>query len=47
MGEIGKAVTELAPAGKVFVHGEYWDAAALQPCRRERRCGWPPSRGWC
>ena len=30
VGEIGKAVTELAPAGKVFVHGEYWDATALQ-----------------
>jgi membrane-bound serine protease (ClpP class) len=28
VGEIGKAVTELAPAGKVFVHGEYWDATA-------------------
>jgi membrane-bound serine protease (ClpP class) len=31
VGEIGTAVTELAPAGKVFVHGEYWDAIAIQP----------------
>jgi len=31
IGEIGSAVTELAPAGKVFVHGEYWDAVSLGP----------------
>jgi membrane-bound serine protease (ClpP class) len=31
IGEIGKAITELAPDGKVFVHGEYWNAAAAQP----------------
>jgi membrane-bound serine protease (ClpP class) len=31
IGEIGSAITELAPAGKVFVHGEYWDAVSLQP----------------
>jgi len=28
VGQVGSAVTELAPAGKVFVHGEYWDAVA-------------------
>ena len=28
IGEIGSAVTDLAPAGKVFVHGEYWNAVA-------------------
>jgi membrane-bound serine protease (ClpP class) len=28
MDEIGEARTALAPAGKVFVHGEYWDAVA-------------------
>jgi membrane-bound serine protease (ClpP class) len=28
VGEIGEAVTDLAPAGKVFVHGELWDAMA-------------------
>ena len=28
IGEIGSAITALAPQGKVFVHGEYWDAVA-------------------
>ncbi len=28
IGETGAAVTELAPEGKIFVHGEYWDAVA-------------------
>jgi membrane-bound serine protease (ClpP class) len=28
IGEIGKAQTDLAPEGKVFVHGEIWDAEA-------------------
>jgi membrane-bound serine protease (ClpP class) len=31
IGETGSALTELAPAGKVFVHGEYWDAVATRP----------------
>jgi membrane-bound serine protease (ClpP class) len=31
IGEIGAAITELAPAGKVFVHGEYWDAVSASP----------------
>jgi membrane-bound serine protease (ClpP class) len=31
IGETGSAVTELAPEGKVFVHGEYWNAVAPQP----------------
>jgi membrane-bound serine protease (ClpP class) len=26
VGEVGKALSELAPEGKVLVHGEYWDA---------------------
>jgi membrane-bound serine protease (ClpP class) len=29
--EIGVARTALAPAGKVFVHGEYWDAVSSAP----------------
>jgi membrane-bound serine protease (ClpP class) len=29
--ERGVARSELAPSGKVFVHGELWDAAAEQP----------------
>jgi membrane-bound serine protease (ClpP class) len=31
MDEIGEARTALAPSGKVFVHGEYWDAVANAP----------------
>ncbi|SPF47840.1 Nodulation efficiency protein NfeD (fragment) [Candidatus Sulfopaludibacter sp. SbA4] len=31
IGETGAAVTELAPAGKVIVRGEYWDAVSLSP----------------
>jgi membrane-bound serine protease (ClpP class) len=31
IGEIGIAETALAPAGKVFVHGELWDAVSAVP----------------
>ncbi|MFZ0685143.1 MAG: nodulation protein NfeD [Terriglobales bacterium] len=31
IGEIGTAETQLAPAGKVFVHGELWDAVSTTP----------------
>ena len=31
IGLTGNAIGELAPAGKVFVHGEYWDAVAVRP----------------
>jgi membrane-bound serine protease (ClpP class) len=31
LNEIGKAWTPLAPEGKVFVHGEYWDAVSSSP----------------
>lgn len=31
LNEIGEARTALAPAGKVFVHGEYWDAESSAP----------------
>jgi membrane-bound serine protease (ClpP class) len=31
VGQLGSAVTELALTGKVFVHGEYWDAVAQRP----------------
>lgn len=30
IGEIGKARTDLSPEGKVFVHGEIWDAEASE-----------------
>jgi len=31
LNEIGEARTALAPAGKIFVHGEYWDAVSSAP----------------
>jgi len=30
-GEIGEAVVALGPDGKVFVHGEFWDATSRTP----------------
>jgi membrane-bound serine protease (ClpP class) len=34
VGEMGVARTELAPSGKVFVHGELWNARSAQPIHR-------------
>ena len=31
IGETGTAFTALAPEGKVFVHGEYWNAVSPVP----------------
>ena len=31
IGEIGVAQSALQPEGKVFVHGEYWDAVSTAP----------------
>ncbi len=31
IGQCGTALTDLAPEGKVFVHGEYWDALSSRP----------------
>jgi len=31
VGKVGTAVTDLGPGGRVFVHGEYWDALADSP----------------
>jgi len=31
VGLLGNAVTALEPEGKVFVHGEYWDAVSSRP----------------
>jgi membrane-bound serine protease (ClpP class) len=31
LNEVGLAFTALAPAGKIFVHGEYWDAVSNAP----------------
>jgi membrane-bound serine protease (ClpP class) len=33
VGEIGTARTDLTPSGRVFVHGELWEAEAAQPVR--------------
>lgn len=33
IGEVGIAFTDLAPSGKVFVHGELWNAHSAQPVR--------------
>ena len=37
LGEIGVATTALAPEGKVFVHGELWDASSPRPVPEGRR----------
>ena len=37
VGEIGEAMTDLSPAGKVFVHGEYWNATSNMPIASGRR----------
>jgi membrane-bound serine protease (ClpP class) len=34
VGEIGQAATGLEPEGKVFVHGEYWNARSTTPVPR-------------
>jgi membrane-bound serine protease (ClpP class) len=36
-GEIGEAMTDLEPEGKVFVHGEYWNAMSSEPIARGRK----------
>jgi len=35
--EIGLAYTPLAPGGKVFIHGEYWNAVSSEPVEAGRR----------
>ena len=37
VGEIGTARTDLAPTGKIFVHGELWEAESDQPVRMGER----------
>ena len=31
MGEVGEAITDIGASGKVFVHGEYWNATSAEP----------------
>jgi len=37
VGERGTAVTEIAPEGRVFVHGEYWNARAEQAIAKDAK----------
>lgn len=37
VGEIGTVIADCAPAGRVFVHGEYWNAIADPPVARGER----------
>jgi membrane-bound serine protease (ClpP class) len=37
VGELGRALEDLAPRGKVFVHGETWDARSRRPARQGQR----------
>ena len=37
IGEEGEAVTDIEPEGKVFVHGEYWDAFSETPIKKGER----------
>ena len=37
IGEEGEAVTDIEPEGKVFVHGEYWDAYSETPIKKGER----------
>jgi membrane-bound serine protease (ClpP class) len=37
VGETGRTVTPLDPAGKIFVRGEYWDAVANEPVAEGER----------
>jgi len=36
-GERGTALTDLDPDGRVFVHGEYWNARAPRPIRKDAK----------
>ena len=39
---IGQARTALDACGKVFVHGEYWDAVSTLRWNPVAKCGWFP-----
>jgi membrane-bound serine protease (ClpP class) len=36
-GERGTALTDLDPEGRVFVHGEYWNARAARPIKKDAK----------
>jgi membrane-bound serine protease (ClpP class) len=37
IGEIGVAVGDLTPQGRILVHGEYWNAVATAPLKEGDR----------
>ena len=37
VGETGKAITDVHSEGKVFVHGEYWDAFSENPIEKGKK----------
>jgi membrane-bound serine protease (ClpP class) len=37
VGEVGVARSDIAPSGKVFLHGELWDARAEDPVEAGER----------
>jgi len=37
IGEVGVAVGELNPEGRIFVHGEYWNAVSSAPLAAGKR----------
>ena len=37
IGAVGKVVSDLDPAGKVFIHGEHWNAVSLEAIPRGAR----------
>lgn len=37
VGEVGKAVSTVAPEGRVFIHGEYWEAWSDEPVAEGER----------
>jgi membrane-bound serine protease (ClpP class) len=37
IGSVGKVVSDLDPAGKVFIRGEHWNAVSLEPIPRGAR----------
>jgi len=37
VGEIGEAATDIDRKGKVYVHGELWDARSDRPVRKGER----------
>ncbi|HXV59543.1 MAG TPA: NfeD family protein, partial [Vicinamibacteria bacterium] len=37
VGQVGTALTDIGERGKVFIHGEYWDARSIEPISKDER----------